>query len=51
MPLADWALAFSGSVCRERLGPDILSRKSDYRAELLSTLKELGKEGSFWQLR
>jgi hypothetical protein len=49
MPLGDWALAFSGSVCRERLGPDILSRKSDYRAGLLSTLKELGKEGSFWQ--
>ena len=50
MPLADWALAFSGSVCRERLRPDILSRKSDYRAELFSTLMELGKQGSFWQL-
>jgi hypothetical protein len=51
MPLADWALAFSGSMCRDRLGPDILSRRSEYLSELFHTLQELGKEGSFWQPR
>jgi hypothetical protein len=49
MPLANWALAFSGSMCRDRLGPDILSRRSEYLSELFQTLRELGKEGSFWQ--
>jgi hypothetical protein len=49
MPLAHWALAFSGSICRDRLGPDILSRRSEYLAELLRTLQALGKEGSFWR--
>jgi hypothetical protein len=49
MPLADWALAFSGSMTRDRPGPDILSRRSEYLAELLRTLRELGREGLFWQ--
>jgi len=49
MPLANWALTFSGSMCRDRLGPDILSRRSEYIAEIFRTLKELGKEGPFWQ--
>jgi hypothetical protein len=49
MPVANWALAFSGSVCRDRLGPNILSRRSEYLSELLHTLRELGREGSFWQ--
>ena len=49
MPVADWALAFSGSMCRNRLAPDILSRRSEYLSDLLRTLQELGKEGSFWQ--
>jgi hypothetical protein len=49
MPLANWALAFSGSMCRGRLGPDILSRRSEYMAEIWSTLQGLGKEGPFWQ--
>ncbi len=49
MPLANWALAFSGSMVRGRLGPDILSRRSEYLSELLSALRKLGKEGSFWQ--
>jgi hypothetical protein len=50
MPLANWALAFSGPMCRERLRPDILSRRSDYLAELFHALRELGKQGPFWQL-
>ena len=48
MPLANWALAFSGSMCRDRLAPDILSRRSEYLSELLRTLKELGRTGPFW---
>jgi len=48
MPLADWATAFSGPMCRERLAPDILSRRSDYLSELLSALEKLGRAGSFW---
>jgi len=48
MPLADWALAFSGSMCRDRLAPDILSRRSEYLSELLRTLEELGRTGPFW---
>jgi hypothetical protein len=49
MPLANWALAFSGPMIRDRLGPDILSRRSEYLAEFFHTLRDLGKEGSFWQ--
>jgi hypothetical protein len=49
MPLADWASAFSGSMCRDRLGPDILSRRSEYLAELFQALRGFGREGSFWQ--
>ena len=49
MPLANWASAFSGSMCRDRLGPDILSRRSEYLAELFQTLQKFGKKGSFWQ--
>ena len=49
MPLANWALVFSGSMCRDRLGADILSRRSEYISEIFRTLQGLGKEGSFWQ--
>jgi len=48
MPLANWASAFSGSMCRDRLGPDILSRRSEYLAELFQALRGFGREGSFW---
>ena len=49
MPLADWALVFSGSMVRDRLGPDILSRRSEYISEIFRSLQKLGKEGPFWQ--
>jgi hypothetical protein len=49
MPLANWALAFSGSACRDRLGADILSRRSEYLSEIFHTLQKFGKEGPFWQ--
>lgn len=48
MPLADWALAFSGSMIRDRLAPDILSRRSEYLSELIRTLEELVRTGPFW---
>jgi len=44
MPLADWALVFSGPLTRNRLEPDYLSRVQEYIA-----LHELGKTGPFWQ--
>jgi hypothetical protein len=49
MPLADWALAFSGPLVRNRLEPDYLSRIKEYRSELFLTLQKLGRTGPFWQ--
>jgi hypothetical protein len=48
MPLTDWALVFSGSMVRNRLGPDILSRRSEYISEIFRSLQKFGKEGPFW---
>ena len=42
------ALAFSGPLFRNRLEPDYLSRVHEYAAELLLSLKKLGKAGPFW---
>ena len=49
MPLADYALAFSGPLTRNRLEPDYLSRVPEYLPELLLTLQKLSGKGSFWQ--
>jgi hypothetical protein len=49
MPLADWALVFSGPLIRQRLQPDYLSRVQEYKAELFLALQKLGKTGPFWQ--
>ncbi len=49
MPLAEWALAFSGPLTRNRLEPDYLSRVQEYKAELFLILQNLGKTGPFWQ--
>ncbi len=49
MSVANWALVFSGSMCRDRLGLDILSRRSEYMSEIFRTLQGLGRQGSFWQ--
>jgi len=49
MPLADWALAFSGPFVRKRLEPDYLSRVQEYRSKLFLTLQELGRISPFWQ--
>jgi hypothetical protein len=48
MPLSNWALVFSGPLCRKRLEPDYLSRVNEYASELVLSLKKLGKEGPFW---
>jgi hypothetical protein len=49
MPLADWALVFSGLLARNRLEPDYLSRVQEYRSDLFLALQKLGKTGPFWQ--
>jgi hypothetical protein len=48
MPLPKWATVFSGPLMRNRLEPDYLSRVNEYASELLLSLKNLGKTGSFW---
>ena len=48
MPLSDWALVFGGPLMRKRLEPDYLTRVKEYAGELFSSLKKLGKTGSFW---
>ncbi len=48
MPVADWALAFSGPLFRNRLAPDYLSRVGEYKPELFVSLQKLGKTGAFW---
>ena len=48
MPLADWALAFSGPLFRNRLAPDYLSRIQEYASQLFLSLAKLGKVGAFW---
>ena len=47
MPLADWALVFSGRRSRNRLEPDYLSRIDEYRHMRLRALQELGLTGPF----
>ncbi|MGW8209511.1 MAG: hypothetical protein ACWGO2_10925 [Syntrophobacteria bacterium] len=49
MPLANWALVFSGPLARNRLEPDYLSRIREYRSQLFVALEKLGKTGPFWR--
>lgn len=48
MPLANWALVFSGPLLRNRLQSDYLSRVPEYASELILALAKLGKKGPFW---
>lgn len=48
MPLSEWALVFSGPLMMKRLEPDYLSHVNEYAAELILSLKRLGKVGPFW---
>ena len=49
VPLDDLVKLFSGSYFRRRLDPDWVSRSREYAREMVKTLKEIGKTGSFWQ--
>ncbi len=49
MPVADWAVAFSGPLARNRLDSDYLSQIQEYKADLFNRLHKLGKTGPFWQ--
>jgi len=47
--LADLIELFSGSYFRRRLDPDWVSRSGEYALEMVATMQEIGKTGSFWQ--
>lgn len=49
IPFKDVLRLFSCEYFRRRLDPDYFSNRLKYRTELLSTLKELGKTGPFWE--
>ena len=49
IPLPDVVKLFSCEYFRRRLDPDYFSKRLNYRAELLKTLKEINKTGPFWQ--
>jgi len=50
IPFDDIVKLFSGSYFRRRLDPDWVSRSREYALEMVSTLREIGKTGPFWQL-
>ena len=47
--LADLIELFSGSYFRRRLDPDWVSRSGEYAMQMVATMQEIGKTGSFWQ--
>lgn len=49
MPLADALKLFSIDYFRKRPDPDYFSKRLNYRAEMFTVLKEVGKTGPFWQ--
>jgi len=50
MPLADYVKLFSSRLMRNRLDEDYVSKFKEYRRELITILKELGKAVAFWGL-
>jgi hypothetical protein len=48
IPVATWAMAFSGPFFRKRLEPDYLSRAEEYMGELIAFLQQAGLTSSFW---
>ncbi len=48
-PLADLVKLFSVGLFRRRLDPDYVSRRPEFREELVATLSEIGKTGPFWR--
>ena len=49
IPLNDLVKLFSCKYFRRRMDPNYFSNRLEYRAEFVSTLKEIGKTGAFWQ--
>ena len=49
IPLNDLVKLFSSEHFRRRLEPDFFSNWLQYRSKFLSTLREIGKTGPFWQ--
>ena len=48
LPVASWAMAFSGPFFRKRLEPDYLSKTEEYMGELIGFLQQAGLTSSFW---
>ena len=49
VPLNDLVRLFSCEYFQRRLDPGYFSNRLEYRDEFISTLKEIGKTGPFWQ--
>ena len=49
IPLRDLVTFFSCEYFQRRLDPDYFTHRLEYRTELLSTMKKIGKTGPFWQ--
>ncbi len=47
-PLPDMVTLFSGPFFKRRLDPDYLPHMIEYAREMVATMKEIGKTGSFW---
>jgi hypothetical protein len=50
MTLADWAQLVNIPLWRSRMQPDYLARRSEYRAEFINTVHQMGKTGPPWQV-
>jgi len=50
IPLDDLIKLFSGRDIRRRMDPDYFSHMSEYNADFMATLKEIGKTGPFWSI-
>ena len=51
IPLDDLIKLFSGRDLRRRLDLDYFSHKSEYGADFMETLQEIGKTGPFWSIK
>ena len=49
VPLLDLIKVFSVEYFRRRLDPDYFSKRMEYRPQMISALKEIGKTGPFWE--
>lgn len=47
--LLDWVQLIHLGLWRDRLQPDYLARRGEYRSEFIKTIHEMGGTGQFWQ--